>query len=129
MLELMAISKNGMELQKLYAEVASKNIAMANTESVPGEEFRAELVELVGEIDGQSDVASLAQINRSSTPGKLVMRPGHPLANESGFVQLASVNYAEEMLALMKTTRAYEANTKAFANSMSMLNATMEILK
>lgn len=44
-------------------------------------------------------------------PGKFVLEPGHPDANEDGMVLYPDINVVEEMAGLMTAQRNYEANT------------------
>jgi flagellar basal-body rod protein FlgC len=53
--------------------------------------------------------------------------PGHPSADESGFVALPAVNTMLEMMSLMTAQRAYEANVVAMNAAKSMVMKSIEI--
>ncbi len=53
---------------------------------------------------------------------KLVYNPGHPRADENGYVRMPNVNVVEEMVDLISSSRAYEANT-------TVLNAAKKMAK
>ena len=53
--------------------------------------------------------------------------PGHPDADESGYVRYPNVNLTEETLSLMETRRLYEANATVFDAIKSMLRRATQI--
>ncbi len=81
---------------------------------------------------------STAKGNLSATPenmydvvevsgNKVVHDPSHPRADENGYVKLPNVNVIEEMVDLMATSRAYEANITVMKASKTMAKRTFEI--
>jgi flagellar basal-body rod protein FlgC len=55
--------------------------------------------------------------------------PGHPDADEDGFVAYPDINPLTEMVDLMGATRAYGMNASALQAEKGMLTASLEILK
>jgi flagellar basal-body rod protein FlgC len=55
--------------------------------------------------------------------------PGHPDADENGFVAYPDINPLTEMVDLMGATRAYGMNASALQAEKGMLTASLEILK
>ena len=60
-------------------------------------------------------------------PAKLVYEPGHPDANEDGFVAYPDINVVEEMAALMTAQRGYEAGVTTVDTIKSMYAKALEI--
>lgn len=60
---------------------------------------------------------------------KLVYEPSHPDANEDGYVLMPNVNMVDEMISLIETQRAYEANVTAFNTSKNIYKKALEISK
>ena len=60
-------------------------------------------------------------------PTKMVYEPGHPDANEDGFVAYPDINVVEEMAALMTVQRGYEANVTTVDTIKSMYTKALEI--
>jgi flagellar basal-body rod protein FlgC len=56
-----------------------------------------------------------------------VHEPGHPLADEKGFVSYPGVDPAMEMVTLLDATRAYEANVAAMNMARAMSLKALEI--
>jgi flagellar basal-body rod protein FlgC len=67
------------------------------------------------------------QIVQNLGQSRLVHEPGHPLADEHGFVRQTKVDLATETFTLMSATRAYEANLGAFNSSRGMALRALEI--
>lgn len=59
--------------------------------------------------------------------GPLVYEPGHPDADESGYVRYPNVEIAREMIDLMEARRTYEANATVFDAMKSMLRRAIQI--
>jgi flagellar basal-body rod protein FlgC len=137
-LKSFAISAAGMALERTRVEVATANIAHANTVQEPGSPaYRAmrvvarslpaapfgSLVE-----SGLEGVAPAAVTVEPITGGpRLVYEPGHPLANEQGFVAYPGVDPAVEMVTLMSATRSYEANVAAMNTARALALKTLDI--
>ena len=64
-----------------------------------------------------------------SVPPKLIYRPGHPEADENGYVTMPNVNPIEEMVDMMSASRSYEANLAAVRMSKNMASQALDILK
>lgn len=58
---------------------------------------------------------------------KVVHDPSHPRADENGYVKMPNVNVIEEMVDLMATSRAYEANISVMNAAKSMAKKTFQI--
>ena len=98
--------------------------------------LEAERLALIAELH---EVASLA---REATGGVRVDRvvddmrplqemyaPGHPMANELGYVWGSNVNEVEEMIEMMDASRGYQNNVEVIKTSKDLLMRTLEIAK
>jgi flagellar basal-body rod protein FlgC len=85
---------------------------------IPGETYaaleRAYGVEVLGIVEDASE-------------GPLVYEPGHPDADEAGYVRYPNVDITEETIDLMETRRVYEANATVFDAMKSMLRRATQI--
>ncbi len=61
------------------------------------------------------------------SPTRLEFDPGHPDANEEGYVEYPNVEVVREMVDLMAASRAYEANVTVIGATKSMLRKALEI--
>ena len=69
-------------------------------------------------------VAGLAE---DQGEGRLVYEPGHPDANDAGYVRYPDIDTTQEMVKLMDAKRIFEANAAVFQTAKSMLRASLEI--
>ncbi|GJM45141.1 MAG: flagellar basal-body rod protein FlgC [Gemmatimonadota bacterium] len=61
------------------------------------------------------------------TPMRMEFDPGHPDANEDGYVEYPNVEVVREMVDLMAASRAYEANVTVLNATKAMLRKALEI--
>ncbi|MBC5785096.1 flagellar basal body rod protein FlgC [Ramlibacter sp. USB13] len=130
-----AISAAGMRVERTRVEIASLNLANANTVSSPvavGFQPLRVLATAGGTFANlvAGDVAAslpLASVEPSPVRPRLVLDPGHPLADERGFVAYPGVDPAAEMVTLMAAARAYEANVAALGTARALALKTLEI--
>jgi len=140
------ISASALTAQRLRLNVTAENLANAQTtktadgtpyrrkevtlQAVPKGGFGAQLNKAMG---GDSGVApggvQATAITEDETSGKLVYDPGHPDADERGYVRMPNVDTVTEMVDLIDAQRAYEANVTAMSASKQMFAKTLEILR
>ena len=68
----------------------------------------------------------VAEIRSDSRPPRLEYDPGHPDADENGYVAKPNINVIEEMTDMISATRAYEANVTAFNAVKGMLMQALQ---
>jgi flagellar basal-body rod protein FlgC len=57
----------------------------------------------------------------------MVYEPGHPDANQGGYVEYPNVNAVEEMVNMITASRAYEAGVTSIETIKSMARSAIEI--
>jgi flagellar basal-body rod protein FlgC len=60
-------------------------------------------------------------------PPKMVYNPGHPDADQNGMVAMPNISVMEEMVNMITSNRAFEANTTALNATKSMANTAINI--
>ena len=58
-----------------------------------------------------------------------IFSPGHPNANEEGYVNMPNVEVHQEMINLNIATRAYQANAALLKRYQSAVDAALELLR
>lgn len=136
------ISATGMTAERTRMEIISKNIANANvTRTSSGTPYRRQMVvfkqnektpfsaylskysnELL-----KSKGVKITAIIEDITPFKQVYEPGHPDADNNGYVQMPNVDITTEMVDMISATRAYEANMSAINSAKNMAMKALEI--
>lgn len=117
-------------------EVIANNIANANaTRDVGGEPYRRREVvfstayqDALGRPDQMSGV-EVAGIRPDMSPFQQVYQPGHPDADDEGFVLLPNVQMSNELVDLITASRGYEANLKVMRSFQSMASSAIELLR
>ena len=131
-----AISAAGMNLERTRVDVAALNLANANTVvGGPQGSYRPLRVVAMPGLTGVSfseliDATAAGprvSVEESNAPPRRVHEPGHPFADEQGFIAYAGVDSAQEMMTLMTATRAYEANVAAMNSSRTMALKALDI--
>lgn len=121
----LATSAAGMLRQQRFMEVIATNIANAETTRTPeGGPYRRQIA--TASVDRASG-RTVTTVEEDQTPGRLVYDPGHPDADESGYVRYPNVDLATEAVDLMIARRLHEANVSAFQAAKAMLRRALEI--
>lgn len=136
------ISASALTAEKLRMDIISKNIANANTtRTASGSPYRRQMVVFEG---AESNVPFSQYLNMASkaligngvkvkgvvedmSPYKSVYDPGHPDADENGYVKMPNVDVMTEMVNMITASRSYEANVTAINSSKGMAMKALEI--
>lgn len=146
LLKSIEIAATGLTAQRLRLDVIANNIANVNTTRGPfGSPYRRQQVVfaprggylpfivpgMYQEIpkDALPSGVRVLQIREDPAPLRMVYEPGHPDANEEGYVAYPNVNVVTEMTDMISTTRAYEANVSIISAAKSMAMKALEIGK
>jgi len=136
------ISASGLTAEKLRMDVISRNIANVNTtRTAEGTPYRRQVVvfregensapfsEYLNDASRRLIGAGVkvAGIKEDKTPFKSVYDPGHPDADEKGYVKMPNVDVMTEMVNMISASRAYEANVTAINSAKSMALKALEI--
>ena len=127
------ISAAGMRSQGMRLRVIAENIANADsTAQTPGgEPYRRKLVTFENVLDHAIGVETVRVDSIVADRGAFSRRfePGHPGADEDGYVLTPNVNSLMEISDMREAQRSYEANLKAVEAARSMLQKTIDILR
>ena len=122
-----------MRAQATRLRVIAENIANASStaESPGGEPYRRRLVGFSNVLDRVLGVEKVEVKSIFSDKIEFGRRfdPGHPAADEDGYVLTPNVNTVMEMSDMREAQRSYEANLKALEAARSMLRETLQILR
>ncbi len=118
----MDISSSGLSAQRTRMNTISSNIANSQTTRTEegGAYRRRDVVFQSSSFEDTLAGVTVSEIREDQTPGKRIYDPGHLDADEDGYVTMPNVNIMEEMVNLVTTTRAFEANTTAIASQKDM---------
>lgn len=123
------IAISGLRAQSKRMNVIAGNIANANTSRTEGgEPYRRQEVVLRTK-RGDDGVTVGDVLPDLQTEFKRVYMPGHPDADEQGWVQMPNIELPREMVDLVLASRAYQANAAVLKRYQDVMEATLELLK
>jgi flagellar basal-body rod protein FlgC len=129
----LSVSASGMSAQRSRAEVLVENLANAETTRTPeGGPYRRKDVVFSSVLQEQMESMTGVEVSDviidQRDPEKRFI-PGHPDADESGYVAFPRLNPAEEMVDLMGASRGFQANVSAMGAVKDMLYRSLDLLK
>ncbi|HEX16465.1 MAG TPA: flagellar basal body rod protein FlgC [Deltaproteobacteria bacterium] len=131
---IMEVGASALSAQRARIEVISSNLANIHTTRTPeGGPYRRRDVVFRSEPFGRDPSARWVQgvrvirIVEDGRPFPVVYDPGHPDADERGFVRMPNVDLVEEITNMMLAARSYEAALKVVATAREMALRTLEI--
>ncbi|GAB4147607.1 MAG: flagellar basal body rod protein FlgC [Sphingomonadales bacterium] len=129
----MQVANFGLKAQGVRMRVIAENLANSNSiANGPGDQpYRRRVVSFENELDRALGVHVVrvddVQYDRSSFGRKY--DPGHPAANDEGYVTTTNVNSLIEQSDMREAQRSYEANLSTMQASKSLLMRTIELLR
>ncbi|WP_243546998.1 flagellar basal body rod protein FlgC [Pseudodesulfovibrio tunisiensis] len=137
----MDIGASGLKAQRANLNVISMNLAnIRTTKTMAGGPYRRKSVSFESSpVYSPFDKAMQDHMNRDlhgvkvlgvvadNRPFKQVYEPGHPDANDQGYVFYPDINVVEEMTNMMTAMRGYEANVQTIQSVKNMFNKALLI--
>ncbi|MCD6365735.1 MAG: flagellar basal body rod protein FlgC [Planctomycetes bacterium] len=124
------IAVSGLRAQSLRMNVTAGNIANINTTRTDsGEPYRKRHVVLSAASDGLGGVEIGGVQTDQITKFKRLYQPGHPDADESGYVNMPNLQLPSEMMEMMSASRAYQANAATLKRYQDSIDVTLELLR
>jgi flagellar basal-body rod protein FlgC len=139
MFNAIEVLSNGLSAARMRVNVLASNIANAETTKTDegGPYKRKDVVQMAkdapGSFSSTLDRLTLkkpyvAAVLEDQSEPKMVYQPGHPDANEGGFVAYPNINVVTTMTDLMSASRLYQANVSAIETARSMQSEASRIL-
>lgn len=129
----MQIATSGMLAQNVRTRIISQNIANADSlASTPGgTPYQRQTVSFRNVFDREVgvDTVQINDIGVDKTEFERRFEPGHPAADENGYILLPNVNSMIEMVDLTAAQRAYQANLRVVDVARTMVSNTIELLR
>ena len=132
------VSASALSAERLRLEVIANNIANAHsTRSPEGGPYRrrevvfaAAMNDAIGKQDGTGfGGVRVEGVQTDDSELPTVYQPGHPDADENGFVKMPNVSLANEMVDMITANRAYEANLRVLRSYRDMVQQTLSLLR
>ncbi|WP_297731567.1 flagellar basal body rod protein FlgC [uncultured Maricaulis sp.] len=131
--DAMQISAFGMRAQAARMRIISENIANADsTAREPGgDPYRRQVPVFEAELDRATglNAVRMTDVAHDQSEFTLEFDPGHPAANEEGYVQYSNVQTLVEMMDMREAMRTYEANLNMIENARRMQERALDLLR
>jgi flagellar basal-body rod protein FlgC len=126
------IAGSGMSAQSLRLNITASNLA--NAESVSGSAagvYRPREPVFAAVLDREAgDAAARVQVlgvTESDAEPQMRYEPGHPLADEKGYIYAPNINVVEQMANMISASRSYQNNVEILNTAKQLLLATLRL--
>lgn len=134
LLNIFDIAGSGMSAQNLRLNITASNIANAESVASSAAEayksrqpvFSAAINDLLNN-SGINASVHVVGILESKTSHTQQYSPGHPYADEDGYIYHSNVNIVEEMTNMISASRNYQNNVEVMNTSKQLLIRTLEM--
>jgi len=127
------VSLSGMLVQRVRMDIASSNLANADSVDENGRPYRRKVPIFEAVLDSSGDVSvyrvRVKKVVEDPSPFRLRYEPSNPLAGKDGYVKLPNVDPVKEMVDMISAMRSYEANLTAFNTYKNSILNAIEILR
>jgi flagellar basal-body rod protein FlgC len=146
-MQAMEISRSALDVEWKRLEIISQNLANINSArgkdgslyhqkhlvSGPRQAFSVYMDQASGAesrpLQGLGGVDVYGVEDDANAPPRLVSEPGNPSADANGMVAYPNIDHAGQMVLMVKTSRAYEANMIAMSAARDMYSKALTLGK
>ena len=130
------VAASGLGAQSERLRVVSENLANAqSTGDTPGADpYRRKTISFRDMVnDGDTgdgvDMVGVDKIARDEAPFRTEYMPGHPAADDKGYVKMPNVDMLVELADMREASRAYTANTQVIKQVRELVSMTIDLLR
>jgi flagellar basal-body rod protein FlgC len=132
-LSSLKIAASGLHAQTARMRVIAENIANADSAGKsPGDEpyrRRVPTFRAVMDADAGGKTVKIGRLAYDMSAFQSRFEPGHPAADERGYVRYPNVDSLIETMDMREAQRTYEANLNVVSVTRQMLGSTIDILR
>ncbi|MCP2670774.1 flagellar basal body rod protein FlgC [Maricaulaceae bacterium EIL42A08] len=131
--ETLQIAAAGLRAQSARMRIIAENVANAEStgQTPDADPYRRQIpvfeAELNREVNGR--VVRMSDVRADQSEFRLVYEPGHPAANDEGYVKYPNVSSLIELMDMRDAQRSYEANLTMVEGTRRMLERTLDLLR
>ncbi|MFK5913946.1 MAG: flagellar basal body rod protein FlgC [Woeseiaceae bacterium] len=124
-----ALNAQTLRLNTTASNLANANSASSSTDTVYKSRQPIFATMISNEFDGDNSSVGVQVLGivEKQEPSKAEYNPGHPLANEDGYVYMPNVNVIEEMTNMISASRSYQTNVEVMNTAKQMLMRTLSL--
>lgn len=122
------IAGSAMRAQNLRLNTTASNLANVNTVAGSSEEaYRSRHPVFAAVLNNEIGGVQSRGVVESSREPEMRYEPGHPLANEEGYIFGSNVDSVEEMANMMSATRSYQSNVDMLSTVRQLMLQTLKM--
>ncbi len=127
------IAASGLDAQSKRLRVVSENMANANStgKTAGANPYTRKTVSFATELDDKLGV-NLVKVDRigfDDRPYRLEFDPGHPAADQNGYVKHPNVEMLVELADMREANRSYEANLQIIKQARELITMTIDLMR
>jgi flagellar basal-body rod protein FlgC len=129
LMKVFNISGSAVSAQSQRLNVVASNLANAESVAGPdGQSYKSRQVVFQSQPtrDGAAGVKVSSVVEDNAAP-KRVFEPGHPMADQQGYVTQSNVNVVEEMVNMISASRSYQNNVEVMNTARQLLQKTLQM--
>ncbi|MBB3808023.1 flagellar basal body rod protein FlgC [Pseudochelatococcus contaminans] len=127
------LAASAMRAQSARLRIVSENVANAETtaNTPGGDPYARKTITFREQLDRASgaEMVRVRDVGIDRTPFQFDYDPGHPAADEKGYVKKPNVNLLIELADMQEATRAYSANVQMIKFSRTLSSMTIDLLR
>lgn len=132
-LSSLRIAATGLHAQSARMRVIAENLANADSAGKsPGEDpYRRRIPTFKAVMDNEAGgkIVQIGRLAYDMSDFTSRYEPGHPAADEKGYVRYPNVNSLVEAMDMREAQRTYEANLNVVSVTRQMMGSTIDILR
>ncbi|XAH23060.1 flagellar basal body rod protein FlgC [Xylophilus sp. GW821-FHT01B05] len=130
MFSIFNVSGSAVSAQSQRLNVVASNLANVDAVAGPdGKAYKARQVVFQTVPMGSEGSAGIKvnAITENDAPGRRVLDPANPAADEQGYVTHSNVNAVEEMVNMISASRSYQNNVEVMNTAKTLLLKTLQM--
>jgi len=132
-LSSLKIAATGLHAQSARMRVIAENLANADSagKSPTDEPYRRRIPTFKAVMDNEigGKIVQIGRLAYDTSDFQSRYEPGHPAADEKGYVRYPNVNSLIESMDMREAQRTYEANLNVVTVTRQMMGSTLDILR
>jgi flagellar basal-body rod protein FlgC len=129
--QIFNVSGSAVAAQSQRLNVVASNLANAESVAGPdGQPYKGREVvfqAVASPTDPTSTGVRVQSVVEDTAAPRRVYSPGHPQADEAGYVTMSNVNVVDEMVNMISASRGYQSNIDVMNTAKSMLQQTLQL--
>lgn len=122
------IAGSAMRAQSLRLNTTASNLANASSVAgTPEEAYRARHPVFAAVLDNELGGVRTRGVVESTREPEMRYEPGHPLANDEGYIYGSNVDNVEEMANMMSASRSYQSNVDMISTVRQLMLQTLKM--